>query len=309
MKLIDTPSDKQNAMALTSDLVHWPLTDRDKRLFEWLPVSAKLSWLSFVRDANPQLESWLQFQDPQRFCAVAESIHLPAKTIPNPLQQDSVLIVEIPTADDTVADWQASASDWVGLTADSIDRRSLLIALQGAKLFWSPERIAIFAPSERLAVIRRAVVEFTFYDAQLRSIERDIRDGWSPLAEDAPAAFEFPDKMHAKRQQLSQRFQEYVGLRMRVARLAPHVDIPLVHPPTIASQIGERLRERTRMADRHAFLSEQLEVFEHVYEMCGQRVSDAVLARTGHYLEWIIILLLLVQTILSVVEAASSAGN
>jgi hypothetical protein len=60
------------------------------------------------------------------------------------------------------------------------------------------------------------------------------------------------------------------------------------------------------MMHRHEFLGEQLEVFERVYEMCGQRSSDFKLARTGHMLEWTIILLLVAQLLLSGFDSITS---
>ncbi len=62
------------------------------------------------------------------------------------------------------------------------------------------------------------------------------------------------------------------------------------------------LREKSRLGDRLQFLREQTEVFETVYELCGQRVSDYVSSRRSHTLEWIIIVLLAFETILLVVD-------
>lgn len=60
------------------------------------------------------------------------------------------------------------------------------------------------------------------------------------------------------------------------------------------------------MSDRLELLEGKLEAQERVYELCGQRASEFMLARTGHHLEWAIILLLLTQTALLVIELLSS---
>lgn len=93
---------------------------------------------------------------------------------------------------------------------------------------------------------------------------------------------------------------------MRFARLVPCVLVPHVHPPTLASQIGERLRERTRMADRLELVEGKLESQEHIYELCSHRTSEFMVARKGHHLEWVIIILLLVQTVLLMLDLLSS---
>jgi uncharacterized Rmd1/YagE family protein len=73
--------------------------------------------------------------------------------------------------------------------------------------------------------------------------------------------------------------------------------------------VAERFRDRTRVTHRHESLDEQLQVFERVYESCGQRASDFMLTRSGNTLEWIIILLLAGQTLLLVFDILSNTGQ
>jgi hypothetical protein len=183
---------------------------------------------------------------------------------------------------------------------------SQLLTLQNARIFWSPERIAILAPADRLETVREALIEATFYEAEVSAIERQLGTAWPQLEKDMPLAFEFEASSIPLRKQLRRRFQEVLLLRAKLARLGPHVHCPHLHPPTLASQIGERLRERTRLVHRHEFLTEQLEVFERVYEMCGQKASDYMLARTGHLLEWVIIVLLVISTLFGIYEVLKS---
>ena len=72
--------------------------------------------------------------------------------------------------------------------------------------------------------------------------------------------------------------------------------------------LGERLRERTRLVERAEFASQQLEVYERVYEQAGQRRNDFLLQRSSNQLEWIIILLLLTQIVLVLVEMLGGQG-
>jgi uncharacterized Rmd1/YagE family protein len=95
---------------------------------------------------------------------------------------------------------------------------------------------------------------------------------------------------------------------MRAVRLAPRVHLPHVHPPTLASQLAERLRERARLPERLEHLREKLELQFHAVELASQRVSDYALARTGHTLEWVIIIMLAAQTILLLVELLAGYG-
>jgi hypothetical protein len=195
---------------------------------------------------------------------------------------------------------------WVEASEGSNATAAQWMTFQGTQICWTPQRCAILGATERLESLKRAVVEVYYYESELRRIERALGESWPAMEADIPLAFEFHENSLSKQKALQQRFQQVAVLRARLARLGPFVYSPHLHPPTLASQIAERFRERTRMMHRHEFLGEQLEVFERVYEMCGQRSSDFKLARTGHMLEWTIILLLVAQLLLSAFESITS---
>jgi hypothetical protein len=187
--------------------------------------------------------------------------------------------------------------------------RSALLTLQGAQIIWRPSQMVVFAPPERIKSICHAIAEATFYESELRGIECALDEAWEGVQRDSSLAFEFNEREVPRRQELSNRFQAVLSLRTRFARLAPHVLVPAIYPPTLASQIAERLRERTRMAERLELVEGKLEAQERIYEMCSQRVSEFMVARTGHHLEWAIIIILLAQTALLVVEYMSSVSG
>lgn len=220
----------------------------------------------------------------------------------------SIQLVLIPASEQDDRDRSTAARAWVESGGGQVDR-CMPIVLQGAQIFWSQSRTAIIAAAERLHAVRSAVIEFCFFESELRDVERQIGDRWSQLDVDTPLAFEFHEQAISERKELMQRFRVIIGLRSRGVRMAPHIQCPHVFPPTLASQISERMREKSRVAERLEFMREQIEVFEKVYEMCSQRASDFVANRTSHMLEWVIILLLAAKTILLVVNLLSSAGT
>jgi hypothetical protein len=179
--------------------------------------------------------------------------------------------------------------------------RAIILNLQGAELVWSPGLVAVLAQPDRMKLARRAVLEFSFYESELRAIEQAVAQGWPELESDSPRTFDFNEKNIRERQQLGKRVQQSIALRSRLARLAPHLSHPSLFPPTLASQIGERLRERLRTHERVEFLDRQMEVFERVYDTCSMRVNEFMLARKGNTLEMIIIVLLAAQLLFQVV--------
>ncbi len=198
---------------------------------------------------------------------------------------------------------------WVS-AGDSVEGTvPLLIQLQGVLICAGPARIAISGTEERIRAVTGAALEFFWLDSEVRRLERVTGDRWEELEEDTPAAFELTESLLNRRVQLQARFQQMISSKATVARLAPMIECPATYPPTLASQAGERLREKSRLGDRLQFLREQVDVFEKVYELCGQRVSDFVSSRKSHLLEWIIIVLLAFETLLLVVDLLGTAAG
>jgi hypothetical protein len=271
----------------------------------FLPQDSTIQQIQFVSKlAGKQNVLW-EFPHPIHRWAVESQPDQPIEHV----AAESVLILSVPTTDlqDDVEMLQ-QVQRWVDASSQA-DPKSLMMTLQGTQIFWNHGRLAVLAAPDRLRTITTAMIEFAFYDAELREIERKLGDAWPDLEADMPLAFEFNDQSISRRKQLLQRFQQVLLMRGRLSRIAPHVHSPHVHPATLASQVAERMKERSRMIHRHEYLEEQIEVFERVYEMCGQRSSDFMLTRSGNTLEWIIIVLLGTQILLSGFEILTSLGQ
>jgi hypothetical protein len=187
---------------------------------------------------------------------------------------------------------------WVESDPDARGTPAVWMSFQGAHVLWSTGRCAIAAPADRIAAVRTAILEATAHERALRSVEEAMASAWPALESDAVLAFEFDEGAVGRRRELRERLHRTLVLRARLARIAPYLLAPLAHPPTLASQVAERLRERLRMPTRYEAAATQLEVFRDAYDMCGQRASEFMLARTGHRLEWVIIVLLATQLLL-----------
>jgi hypothetical protein len=190
------------------------------------------------------------------------------------------------------------------------------LAVHGVQVAWAPgvtsaggtrpARIGVAALAERLPRVVPAILEFACLQEAVQTLEQTLAQAWPQLEEDGPLAFDFDHRSERRRSTLAGRFQQVLGIRAQWAQLQPPLHRPLVYPPTLASQVGERLRERARLAERWEALGGQIEVFQNVYELCAQRAQDWRLAWKGHTLEVLIILLLLLQTVLLVFELFAS---
>lgn len=213
-----------------------------------------------------------------------------------------IALVPLPDADATahdavVAELAARAGSWVTAAAPGADP-PLAMPLYGTHVLWSHRRAVAIGPGDRLASMRSALVDFTEREAELRDCERRIAAALEHLDADAPLAFEADDRVLPRRRQLADRFVEAVSLRRRLAMLAPVLQRPAPQPPTLGGQLGERLRDRGRVAERLDHAVEQADLLERVYAGCGDRVAEFVSSRRHLALEWVIVLLLAAEVVL-----------
>ncbi len=213
-------------------------------------------------------------------------------------------VLAVPTGEAEDGDAVAAARAWT-----EEGGAAQFVSLHGAQIVWGAGRAAVLAAPDRLDGATRALLETEFCDAELKHIESALGALWPDLEADGPMAFEFEAPNLRSKRKLAERFRTVLELRARLARLSPLIHLPPMFPPTLASQIGERLRERARMAHRAESLEGQLEVFERVYDGCAQRASELVHARRSHALEWVIIILLLAQTVFVCIDHLSGSGN
>lgn len=220
-------------------------------------------------------------------------------------------MVAVPTAeaaehDIAVAEALAAAGTWA--TTAGADP-PMVVPLYGTCVVWSPGRCVAVAPPDRLPLLRGAIVEFADLDAELRGIERRVAALLDHLDGDAPLAFVFDAQALPRMPELKARFSEIVSLRRRLAVRAPQATRPAPQPPTLSGQIGERLRERTRVGERLEHAVEQTELLERVYAGCGDRAAEFDVSRRHLALEWMLVVLLATEVLLITVDLLAAGGS
>lgn len=288
------------------------MSQNSVRLLAGLPDGWLIEQIAYVR--QPSADSDVVFRFPASISVSAVRVASNAASGEDAQTSPGPMLLTIPmepdrTLNGTQANLLETMQSWVDQGQPPGVQPSHLMTFQGVQICWSISRIAILATSQRLPAIRNSLIEASYYETELCKVEAALGKNWPQLEADMPLAFEFNQQSIPKRKQLRDRLQQILQQQAHMARIGPYVHAPHMYPPTLASQISERLRERTRMMHRHEFLDEQLEVFHTVYESCAQRSSDFMLARSGHTLEWIIIVILLVQTLFSAVEMLAGTGT
>ena len=260
-----------------------------------LPEGAEIQRVAFVNAADPAQTNLMEFKEPRACQAI-----LIMDTAGQPPAHVTMLLV--PTSGPEDPDLIMKVWNWVEPGIPQERRRGFLIMLHGARIIWSPGRAGLIASADRLEALRHAVIGFSFYDGETRDVETQLARIWPHLEADTPQAFHFDMQAMPKQRELAQRYQQIVRLRSRIVRIDPAIHHPPVHPPTLASQLNERLKERTQLSERIEFLDDQLELLEGVYEMCAHRSSEFVIAQKEYRLGWIVIVLLATETVALIVD-------
>lgn len=202
-----------------------------------------------------------------------------------------------------------AAMAWAATGVEARELPVQLMTFQGIQICWTRRRFAILAEEAKIESLVRTLMEYAYYESELDAIEKSAADNWPGLERDLPSAWEFKTNQAAGKEGLAKRFASVMLDRARLARVLPYAHSPHQHPPTLASQVAERLRERGRMSYRHEALVEQLEVYQQVYELCGDRANEYQLTRSSNTLEWIIIVMLFAQLIIAAFDILNSYGS
>lgn len=255
-----------------------------------LPAGSQLSGIQFVEPTNETVPI-LDLSPPIRRHAIITETNreLEILSVPN---------IQAVDHDTTIINWVSpNGQDQPGYH---------LLTLHGTTIHCCLPRIAIVAPVERWKTIQKAVIESAYLELELRTIETELAERWPELEADAPMAFEFQERAMKSRPVLAKRYQRLLLLRSRLTKITPRLMIPLAYPPTVASQIQERFRERFGVVYRVESLASQFEMFERIYDNCSQRASEYVHTRKSLALEWVIIILLLTQIVIVLIEYLST---
>jgi hypothetical protein len=143
--------------------------------------------------------------------------------------------------------------------------------VDGGWVLYSPGRVVICAPEAHVHDLEQALADVQFHDLQLRKLENEIAADWDKAQAHIPLAHRTELKRAGE---LAAMTQSTLSRRMRCARIEPGLLAPLLPTSDNAKKLGERLREQLQIEDRLETLDGQIEVYEDLYELANQRLSD-----------------------------------
>jgi hypothetical protein len=258
-------------------------------------VRARERRILFVAEASSDDAVLMTFEDP------APRYAIQGGTPAADTQSDSLDVMLFPLS--AAPQMAAFDAEWLAKANGPSSPPPVHIKVRGVELIWRPGRALLQCDPGQTEALLSALVEFAYYERELRRIETEIAAAWAELEQDKGLAFNVSRADLKRGEVVGERMSRALDRRIRMARIEPHLYQTDAAAPATSQKLGAELRDQARIESRLETVDAQIEVFEDIYEMGGQRMGEFRASQEEHLLEWIIILLLAGELLLLLVQA------
>jgi hypothetical protein len=238
----------------------------------------------FVTETSGTGEVLASFTDPRAMLAVGEAVAVDGG------DRSDENRVDILSTTDTQQSAQHFQS-WLGGESPS-----LVIKTDSGTVRWRAGRAVVQASVSDAKALLPAVIEFAFYEGELRKLEQAVLPFETTADADVSHAYEMTPAHRQHWDRLYRTMEQLYRLRLQFARLEPHLHRPSPTLPSQARRLFARLASKAQVADRLEAISDRLETCEDLYEGACDRITDYKAYRKGNWLEIAIVILLAVET-------------
>ncbi|MGH7916306.1 MAG: hypothetical protein ACREQE_02465 [Candidatus Binataceae bacterium] len=252
--------------------------------------------IRFVAEAPPGAKVLRSYSRPRPCVALEEELDLaelpPSDLWPEPFDQIVVVMVPSNALEGKIDEnWMSTPGHpQAAVTASS--------TCNAHKIQWRSGRALIQGPVEGFAPILLALVDFAFYEGELRALEQAL-DKYEEQAETDVARahrIRIRDRGHWRR--FAETIEELYRMRLSHARLESQVAAAERALPPAGREVMTRLNDESRLAARLEAFSDHLEAFEDLYEGANDRVTEHRWYLASQWLELGIVLILIIEVVL-----------
>ncbi len=264
--------------------------------------SAIAQRIRFVPQVPVGAQALATFAHPVTRFAVAEPV-APDDLLrtASPTSPNELLLILLPAGIGSPLDLQRRAEEWVHGAAASGAPPAVELMLRSERVLWRPGKAVLIGPPERLQEILPGLLAFSFHEGQLRNLEREVDADWSVAEGDIDLNHSVNDRSLARRVHVDEMTRRTLGRRMRFARLEPCLEKPSAELPGPARRLAGELALLSEVIERLGWLDDRLEVYEDLYELANDRLSEFSYFSREYRLEvWIIVLLIAEVVIMGV---------
>jgi hypothetical protein len=265
-----------------------------------LPAATTLH-VRFTETPEADTEVLMRFQEP--YPRVATCRTLPpgdlgdsanAGTSLQP-SEDELFILHLPSTAEP--QWNTQAEKWMALHGVNGTFRALQFKVDGGVVLWKPGLAVVRASAECLDSILEALVDFAFFEGELRKLEREVAADCLHAQRDVSLVYHVTKAELARSEEVGMMTSLVLLRRLRCARLGGRLVEPPRNLSDSAFKFASRLRDETDVESRLEIVDGQIEVYEYQYEMINQRLSDYSNFRREYVVEIVIVVLLALELI------------
>jgi hypothetical protein len=222
----------------------------------------------FVQPGTPITKLYRAFRQPRPIMVVEENI---AETDP-PAENELRIFAKLPEG-----------------------MPSLKVKSGSASIEWRPGQASVNAPKELRDDLVSALVEFTYYEGELRRLEAALAEGLPEAERDTEFAFQIRPQDQVHRARVTERMKSYTKMRLEFAQLEFFLSTPCGELSRESKRWMKALLRKADVEARAEALGDQLELREELYEGAADRFTDYWGWAHGHKLEVLIIVLLVFE--------------
>jgi hypothetical protein len=255
--------------------------------------------IRFVTNAASGAKVRRVFQHPRSCIAVEEIVtqaELPApKTWPELTEQlDVVFLPKGSTAID--AGWLATPEQPEAVLP-------VVFEWEGCTIHWRPGRALVQGDCTAQEELLAGIIEFAFHEGELRRLEQEVTANEADTRADVALTYQIRWRDRKNWARIHNKIESCSRLRLVYARLAPRLAKGSRNLPRGSRRVMGLLIRRADVESRLEGITERLEACEDLYEGASDRIVDYRGWFTGHLLEIVIILLLLIEVAFLAVDA------
>jgi hypothetical protein len=237
------------------------------------------------------------FRDPYPRSAVGETIELEqlfAEAAGYPPPTESFLCLLLPSGAATPVDLQRRAEDWMNAPELSAEFPLADLVVQSDRILWRAGRAIVIGSPRRFDEVLAGLVDFSFYEAELRKLEHELDADWATAEADVPLTHSVDAEALYRRPHVDQMTRRMALRRIRFARLSPRLEKASVTLAGPIRRLVYELAQQAEIVDRLHSVDDRLEVFEDLYELANDRLGEFGYFQKENRLEtWILAVLFL----------------
>src|SRR3569623_1345392 len=178
------------------------------------------------------------FRDPYPRSAIGETIELEqlfAEAAGYPPPTESFLYMLLPSGDATPGDLQRRAEGWMNDPGLSAEFPLADLVVQSDRILWRAGRAVVIGSPRRFDEVLAGLVDFSFYEAELRKLEYELDADWATAEADVPLTHSVNAEALYRRPHVDQMTRRMAFRGNRLRRLAQRrgrdtVSIPVPIP-------------------------------------------------------------------------------